>query len=93
MNWSQCIAVIVFVLLGCIFLSAAEEVTGGSIALNISFDSVPFYNAKLDLCMIIPDVSQLSCPLKEGPHTVTVVQTIPEFLPSVSVGPCPSYYS
>ena len=93
MRWSQCIAVLVFVLFGCIFLSAAEEVTGGNIAANVSFDSIPDINTKLDLCQAILEVSQLSCPLKEGPHTVTVVETIPEFLPSVSVGPCPPYYS
>lgn len=67
--------------------------TDGSIAVKVYYGSVPLYNAKLDLCEVLLKVSQLSCPLKEGPYTVTVVETIPDFLPSVSVGPCPSYYS
>ena len=81
------------VALHCIFLSAAEEVTGGSIALNVSFNSTPLISLKLDLCQTVAGVSSLSCPLKEGPNTLTVAQTIPEFLPSVSVGLCSSYYS
>ena len=78
----------VFALLDCLLLFAAEEVTDGGMAANISFDSQPLISVKQDLCQDIVKVSSLSCPLKEGPHTVTVVVTIPEFLPSVSVGLC-----
>ena len=87
------LVVLVFALLDIFDLSAAEQVTDGKIALKIDFNSQTFYTTTLDLCQVLPEVSPLSCPLKEGPHSVTVVETIPGFLPSVSMGLCGSYFS
>ena len=72
-------------------LSAAEQVSGGSIDVKLYWNKVSVYSTTLDLCQILPEVSKLTCPVQTGPQSVMVVETIPGFLPSVSVLLCISY--
>lgn len=71
------ISIYSFVLLSLFFLSlhTDEEVTSGTIALNVTWGVVPYFSTSLDLCKTL----QLKCPIKAGQGSLIVKENIPQF--------------
>lgn len=58
-----------------------EEVTNGTISVFVKYGVIPYYSDSVNLCKTL----NLNCPVKAGPGTVTVKDTIREFQPRVSL--------
>ena len=56
-------------------LYADEEVTSGTIALNVTYGVVPYFSTSLDLCKTL----QLKCPIKAGQGSLIFKENIPQF--------------
>lgn len=68
--------------LSTVLIVLAEQVTGGTVKVNLDIDKIPFISLNLDLCELLSDAG-LSCPVSAGPQTLTVSQEIPDEAPSV----------
>ena len=63
--------------------TAAEQVTGGKIAVSIKYGIIPVYSTTLDLCTELK-AAGITCPVAAGDHTATLSGTVPESIPGVS---------
>ena len=63
-------------------MTAEEEVTGGQLKIVLKIDNIEFINTELQLCDIASEAG-LTCPIKEGVHTLEVKQEIPDEAPRV----------
>lgn len=61
--------------------------TSGTIKVSAKFDGVSLYNGDFDLCEIA-EMVELTCPLKEGMHSIEVSVTVPDIAPNVSMRVC-----
>jgi hypothetical protein len=54
--------------------------TGTKVFLTIQYNSVPILKQEFDLCNLLPSVN-LSCPLKNGPFSITKEVEITNLVP------------
>ena len=59
-----------------------ENVTGGTVKLQIKVDGVEIVNQDMDLCDALSQVT-LMCPLGPGNHTAAITTTLPNDVPDV----------
>eukprot|EP00762_Andalucia_godoyi_P002432 ANDGO_02713.mRNA.1 Cathepsin B-like cysteine proteinase 5 len=60
--------------------SLDEQVTGGSVAIKVSYQRIPVYGKTVDLCQLVQQ-GGASCPLPAGPVTFTQSETFPSSPP------------
>ena len=56
---------------------AAEQVTGGSIKVDVKFGIFTVYDKTLDLCDLAKQAG-MACPIAAGSHTTKVTENVPD---------------
>lgn len=68
-----------------LFSFAAEQVTGGSLKVDVKFGIIPVFDKTYDLCDLAKEAG-LSCPVSAGTHTTKITEDVPSIPLHVSKG-------
>ena len=66
-----------------VLVSLEEEVTGGSIKVELKYGIIPVYSETLNLCDTLKAAGK-ACPVEAGLQSASITEDIPSDIPGVS---------